>query len=173
MNIYLTGFMAAGKSTLAKKLAKKLNMPCIDLDSDIEQFCGKSISRIFAGDGENTFRKTESRRLVYYSKKPEDYVIACGGGIIEDKQNLYTMQEYGVVVFVDTSIDVIKNRLSEEKVKRPLLKHAGGKNLDNLIDKLYESRVVKYKKADVIYQPGSESTDGLITKIGLYTQGEW
>lgn len=165
MNIYLIGFMAAGKSALAKGLAKKLNMPSVDLDDDIERFCGKSISRIFAGDGENTFRKIESRRLVYYSKKPEDYVIACGGGIIEDKQNLYTMQEYGMVVFVDTSIDVIKKRLSEEKVKRPLLKHSGGQNLDNLINELYKSRVVKYKKADVVYHPGSESINTLTRKL--------
>ncbi len=168
MKIYLTGFMAAGKSTLAKKLAAKLNLAYIDLDNEIERVCGKSIARIFTDDGEEAFRKIESRQLVHASKKNDAFVMACGGGILESEQNLFTLQEYGVLVFVDTSIDVIKKRLTEDIEERPLLKNKNSKDISSYIDRLYESRIAGYNKADVKFCPEQESTKHLIAKINSY-----
>jgi shikimate kinase len=165
MKIYLTGFMAAGKSVLAKKIAGKLQLPCIDLDMEIERFCGNSIAGIFADKGETTFRKMESARLVYVSKAQENFVMACGGGIVEDKHNLYTMQEHGVVIFVKTDVEIIKQRLKTENKERPLLKNVTEKAQNNLIDQLYQSRISNYKKADIVFHPGLESTDDLILDI--------
>ncbi|MEA3448917.1 MAG: shikimate kinase [Bacteroidota bacterium] len=165
MKIYLTGFMAAGKSTLAKKLAAKLNLTYIDLDNEIERVCGKSIARIFTDDGEEAFRKIESRQLVHASKKNDAFVMACGGGILESEQNLFTLQEYGVLVFVDTSIDVIQKRLTEDNEERPLLKNMKEEHRDNIIEKLYKRRMPHYNKADVVFKPDKESTDKLISRI--------
>ncbi|MDA3820733.1 MAG: shikimate kinase [Candidatus Delongbacteria bacterium] len=168
MKIYLTGFMGAGKSTLAKKLAAKLNLPYIDLDNEIERFCGKSIARIFADDGEKAFRKIESRQLVHASKKNDAFVMACGGGILESEQNLFTLQEYGVLVFVDTSIDIIKKRLTEDNEERPLLKNMNNKDRRSFIYGLYENRIARYNKADIKFCPELESTRQLISKINSY-----
>ncbi|MGC9330617.1 MAG: shikimate kinase [Bacteroidales bacterium] len=165
MKIYLTGFMAAGKSTLAKKLAAKLNIPYIDLDNEIERVCGKSITRIFTDDGEEAFRKIESRLLVHASKKNDAFVMACGGGVLESEQNLFTLQDYGVLVFVDTSIDVIKKRLTEDNVERPLLKNMKETQRNNIIEELYKKRMHQYNKADVVFKPDTESMDKLISRI--------
>ena len=79
MLIFLIGFMGAGKSTQAKKLAARLNFESIDLDELIEQVNKQSISEIFKANGEHHFRKIESEALRTISEQ-QNTVIATGGG---------------------------------------------------------------------------------------------
>jgi len=78
MNIYLIGMMGSGKSTVGKPLSEKMHKPFIDLDSEIEKGTGKNISEIFDIDGEEQFRKMETKQLKQYSES----IVACGGGIV-------------------------------------------------------------------------------------------
>ncbi|MGY8763994.1 MAG: shikimate kinase, partial [Fidelibacterota bacterium] len=73
MNIYLIGMMGSGKSTLGKTLSEKIQKPFIDLDSEIEKATGKSITEIFDIDGEEQFRKMETKQLKQYSES----IVAC------------------------------------------------------------------------------------------------
>ena len=73
MNIYLLGMMGSGKSTIGRFLSRRLGKPFIDLDSEIEQSAGKTISEIFENDGEEYFRNIEANQLQEYS----DSIVAC------------------------------------------------------------------------------------------------
>ena len=86
MRVILIGFMGVGKTSVGKKLAKKLNFDFIDTDYEIEILANKTIPDIFEQDGEKHFRKLESIILEKFIKK-EDVVISTGGGIITTKEN--------------------------------------------------------------------------------------
>ncbi|MFO7878406.1 MAG: shikimate kinase [Bacteroidota bacterium] len=168
MIIYLTGFMGAGKSHLARQLAKILNLPLIDLDSEIERKTGNSISELFESSGEKAFRKAEYDQLSHFSRRTPDFVMACGGGILNNIDNLMLMQQYGIVVFVDTKLSVIKNRLLKQKENRPLLAGLSDEACLQRIDELYKQRLPYYRKSDVSYKPHIETPEDLLRKIKLF-----
>ena len=113
--IYLIGFMGAGKSTIGKAFSEKYNLSFVDLDPYIEKKHRKRISEIFKELGEDTFRNYETKAL----KELKDYnVIATGGGIVERKENLEVMKD-GIIVYLQASFKEIESRLQLDN-KRPL-----------------------------------------------------
>ena len=116
MNIYLIGMMGSGKSTVGKTLSKKMHKPFIDLDSEIEKGIGNNISEIFDIDGEEQFRKMETKQLKQYSKS----IVACGGGIILKDENRDFINENGITILLTASMEELSHRLSNSG-NRPLL----------------------------------------------------
>lgn len=129
MRLFLIGMPGSGKSTIAKKLAEKLNYQAIDLDAMIEKDAKMFIEDIFEKYGEKTFRALETEALMNLPKN--DIVVACGGGIVTIKSNKELME--GIKFYLDTDLDVIKKRL-ETDYRRPLLKQ---KTLEQLFDERY------------------------------------
>ena len=86
--------MGTGKTSAGKEVAKKKKWQFVDLDELIELQEKRSISDIFAKDGEPHFRKIERNVLTKVSKE-ENFVVACGGGIVLDKENIKVMKEEG------------------------------------------------------------------------------
>lgn len=123
MNIYLIGFMATGKSTVGKKLAEKLGARFVDLDGYIEEQSGKRITDIFALAGEPFFRQLEKRFLAEVSRR-DGQVVACGGGIVIDGENVAVMKKAGTVVCLTASVDTILER-TKGSGARPLLETQG------------------------------------------------
>ena len=80
VKIYLIGFMSSGKSMWAKRLAGKLNLRFVDLDEEVEERTGVSITTLFRDYGEDYFRKQENKVLQEFSQLNEGYVMATGGG---------------------------------------------------------------------------------------------
>lgn len=119
MNIYLIGMMGSGKSTVGKILAKKMAIPFIDLDHYIEVKNNKSITNIFKENGEAHFRELESDALSQIEEST--VLVACGGGIVQNKTNRETLLSTGKVVFLHASIPEIAKRL-KDSIDRPLLK---------------------------------------------------
>ncbi len=121
MNIYLTGIMGCGKTTLGKKIATKKNVDFIDLDCKIEAQAKMSIPEIFTEHGEEYFRALETTALniISLSKK---CVVACGGGIVLKAQNIEIMKSSGVILFINRDINQIASTINTKK--RPLLKNA-------------------------------------------------
>ncbi len=118
-NIVLTGFMGTGKTTIGKIVAQKLESPFVDMDIEIERRAGKPIPRIFAEDGEKTFRQIETALCKALSAR-EGVVIATGGGALVNPENRATLQHGGVVICLDAEPAEILRRV-ESTDDRPLL----------------------------------------------------
>ena len=118
-NIILVGFMGTGKTVVGKKLADKMHRHFVDMDSLIESRAGKSIARIFSEDGEESFRTAE-RELVKKLARKTNQVIAAGGGVVLNQDNIRQFSQSGIVICLSASMDELHNRLSKSN-NRPLL----------------------------------------------------
>ena len=136
MNIYLIGMMGSGKSTVGKPLSEKMHKPFIDLDSEIEKGTGKNISEIFDIDGEEQFRKMETKQLKQYSES----IVACGGGIVLKDENREFINENGVTILLTASMEELSHRLSDSG-NRPLL---ADDNMEEALTKLWMERQIDY-----------------------------
>jgi 3-dehydroquinate synthase len=123
MNLFLYGPSGAGKSTLGKKLARALNLPFIDLDSEIENRSGFKIPDIFASKGEPAFRLLEHETLSTLLLEPvkSDSVIALGGGALLKPESRSLAESQGQVLLLTAPFDVLLKRLNESSEERPLL----------------------------------------------------
>lgn len=136
-NMVLIGMPGAGKSTIGKLLAQKLNKPFIDTDEQIEALANKSIAEIFLQDGEEAFRTLESHVLADVCKGP-GYVIATGGGCVTRAENYGFLRQNSKIYWLQR--DPGKEPLNG----RPLLKKYS-------IDELYKARFPLYQQfADCI-----------------------
>jgi shikimate kinase len=139
LKIFLIGMPGSGKSTVARHLAKALHQPYIDLDGMIEKDAKMFIEDIFEKYGESKFRSLETEALKKLSK--EDAVISCGGGIVTVKSNKALME--GFKIYLDTDLDVIRERLATDYV-RPLLKQKS-------LETIHDERFLKYQDfADLV-----------------------
>ncbi len=118
-NIILVGFMGTGKSVTGRIVANQLEREFIDMDSLIEERAGKKISEIFADEGEAHFRSLE-RALVQELSAREDLVIATGGGIVLNPDNISDFSKTGVVICLHADPDTILKRVAKDS-HRPLL----------------------------------------------------
>lgn len=139
-NIVLVGFMGTGKSSVGRHLAGALDMRFVDMDEVIEQRAGKPIPRIFAEEGEAHFRKLE-RALAQELSRQTGLVIAPGGGIVLNPDNIRDFSAGGVVVCLWADAETILARVQHE-THRPLL--AGGDKFLK-IRELLESRRKLYE----------------------------
>ena len=143
LNIYLIGMMGAGKTTVGKLLAEKLQYRFIDTDNIIETVSQKSINQIFAEEGESAFRQLETDVLVQVSAYLRT-VIATGGGIVLRQNNWSYLQE-GMVIYLDVPVDLLVKRLANDNI-RPLLQ---AEDLTEKLSKLQQERETLYKQADI------------------------
>ncbi len=118
-NIVLFGFMGAGKSAVAAALGKRLGLPVVEMDAIIEEREGISISRIFSEKGEGYFRIRE-RELVRELSGKAGLIIATGGGVVLDPDNIRDLGETGLLICLRARPPVIMKRV-EEETHRPLL----------------------------------------------------
>jgi len=155
MNIYITGFMGAGKTTVGKLLAEKLDMPFADLDDVIENKTDLTIPTIFEKHGEKYFRQLETdmlQRITQYTGN----VVATGGGIILSAQNRKIMKESGTRVYLKWQTNILFQRI-KNSTHRPLLKGKNESQLVQLINQMFEKREPFYEQADIIIE-GEEGT---------------
>lgn len=140
-NIVLFGFMGTGKTAIARRLGDRLDRPVVEMDDLIEEREGMEISRIFAERGEEYFRKRE-RELVRELARSRGKIIATGGGVVLDPDNLRDLEREGIPVCLTARPEVILNRVARQS-HRPLLERA-----DRLetIEKLLKSRQGCYEK---------------------------
>ncbi|HJS72503.1 MAG TPA: shikimate kinase [Acidimicrobiia bacterium] len=151
-NLVLTGFMGTGKTTVGQLLARRLSMTFVDTDELIESRHG-SITRIFEEAGEAGFREIERRVAVEVGRR-DGQVIATGGGMLLDPENLAELGRNSRVFCLTASVEEIHRRVFEEADRddRPLLN--AGDPRQRIIDLLAER--------DAGYQGFEEvSTDGL------------
>ena len=144
--LLLIGFMAAGKTTLGKALARDLGLQFIDLDHYIENRYHCAVSQLFAERGEEGFRQIE-RNMLHEVAEFEDVIIATGGGTPCFFDNMEYMNAQGTTVFLQASIDVIHTRLTIARVQRPLVKDKSAEELRTYIAQMLEKRMPHYTQA--------------------------
>lgn len=142
-NIYLIGAMGVGKTSLGKKLAKRLNLNFYDSDLEIMDKTGVSIPHIFDLEGEKGFRKREKNMIAHLCQK-KDIVLATGGGVVLNSENTNILTKTGIVIYLKSSIEQLVERTLKSKKSRPLLDNAENRYLTikNILDKresLYEN----------------------------------
>jgi shikimate kinase/3-dehydroquinate synthase len=124
-NLVVTGFMGTGKTAVGELVARRLGRPFVDMDAEIERRARKPIARIFADEGEQSFRDMESELCLELSAR-EELVIATGGGALVDPANRTTMMAGSNVVCLSCGPEEILRRLTEQGEaqgieERPLL----------------------------------------------------
>lgn len=150
MRIILIGFMGSGKTHWGKQVAHRLQMPFYDLDEVIVAREQKSINDIFATFGEEYFRNTEKEMLEKLVEENESMVLSCGGGAPCFFNNIDYMKKYGIVVWLNTHVDVLVQRLLKDRLERPVLKDISDDELKTYIIRKLNERRMYYEQADVV-----------------------
>lgn len=163
-NIVLIGFMGSGKTTLGLKLSYLLKMPVEDTDKLIERQEGRSITRIFADDGENYFRELETEMLHKCAEQKYERILSVGGGTPVNPVNRELLHQCGTVVYLRVSPEVVYERLKNDTT-RPLLQ------CENPLEKIRELLAVRdavYTEcADIILDVDNRHSDELAEELQL------
>ena len=159
-NLTLTGMMGVGKSTIGKKLAKKLKYNFIDVDKIIEAKEEVSVNLIFKNKSEAYFRKIE-REISLKELKKQNSVIALGGGAFLNKSVRKYTKKSSVSFWLDVPLDQLIKRLKKSR-QRPLLYK---KNITETIKKIYFDRKKIYNEADYRIRCNSLKSFEITSKI--------
>ncbi|MFB6345023.1 MAG: shikimate kinase [bacterium] len=160
--VYLTGFMGAGKSTVGRRLADRLDWSWNDLDDIIERKEGRSIPEIFQEDGEGTFRELETSYLEEVSRRSAPFVLAVGGGAPAVKKNQTIMKETGLDVFLKVPFEIAFERIRKDE-HRPLV--PDGPDARQKLRTLWEERKPIYEQAEWIIDCGQRKPDTIAQEI--------
>ncbi|MFV8328280.1 shikimate kinase [Flavobacterium sp. ZS1P14] len=146
--IILLGYMGCGKSTIANKLSKIIEIPFVDLDKKIEEKINLSINDVFEKHGEIYFRKLEHEVFVELLDSPDNLIIGLGGGTPCYANNHELLKDDNVVsVYLKASIETLFNRLVHNKSKRPLIANKSDDEMKEFIAKHLFDRSFYYNHA--------------------------
>ena len=162
--IFLIGFMASGKTSKGKKIARKMEIPFIDLDRVIEEQEKQTITDIFETKGESYFRKLEAKILRQFPKDLKA-VIAVGGGAPCFYDNIQYMNYLGTSVFLKRSKQKILGRLRQNKDKRPLVAKLNDQELKDFIEQGLANRNSFYEQAEFIFDADEQKINKLIAVL--------
>ena len=152
--------MGVGKSTIGKKLAKKLGYNFIDVDKLIEAKEGLSIYLIFKNKNENYFRKIE-KEITLSELKKNNSIISLGGGAFLNNEIRKSAKKLSVSFWLDVPVDELIKRLKKNK-QRPLLFK---KNINETVKKIYFDRKKIYNEADFRIKCNALKSDEIVDRI--------
>ena len=153
-SIVLVGMMGAGKTCIGQRLAKRLKLPFVDADDEIEKAAGCSISDIFQLYGETKFRDGERRVIARLLKEPI-HVLATGGGAFINDDTRERIKNTATSIWIRADVELLLSRTNRRN-DRPLLKDTNSREkLKDLINQRYPT----YEQADIVIDSGHESPD--------------
>ena len=155
--VYLVGFMAAGKTTVARALAKRLDWRAIDIDEIVEQRERLPVADIFGKHGESYFRIAERDALTQQLGVPH-VVVATGGGTFIDPQNRTMINADGLSVWLDIPLERALARVPADG-RRPLASDREG------FERLYHLRRAAYQQAHIRIDAGRQGVDALVEQL--------
>jgi shikimate kinase len=160
--IYLIGFMASGKTTIGKLLARRLEVPWIDLDSVIAKREGATIPEIFSERGEQYFRKAEAEELrnIQDAACVSGAVVSTGGGAPCSMENLSLMRRTGIVIYLKVSTRELLRRIGEGSSRPVFLEMNQRGNRRSQVKNLLKSRESFYNQAHIIVKNSKNRDPG-------------
>ena len=166
MKIFLVGLPGSGKTTLGAEIAKKLDLPFVDLDYDIARIEKRSIASIFESEGEARFRELESQHLKNWCDRKEDFLMATGGGTPCFYANIDLMNKVGVSVSLDTSVEVIAKRMKNTELgRRPLFADQTVETIAGRVSQMRRERICYYQQAKLIYADDTQHIDHITKQL--------
>lgn len=166
MKIFLIGYMGCGKSSLGRRLARRAGMRFVDMDSEIEQREGASISDIFRFEGEEYFRRVERDLIDTLAAEDGDMVVSTGGGAPVWGDNMERMNTAGMTVYLRRTPQQIASRLSPHgRQKRPKLRGLNDEELVAFMTENMAEREPFYSRARLCIDCAERSDDELIEVI--------
>jgi shikimate kinase len=158
MKIVLLGYMASGKSSVGKKLSKKLSMSFIDLDEYIIEKEKMAISDIFNVKGEIYFRLIESTYLKEILLKKENFILSVGGGTPCYANNIEEINKNDTIsIYLQASIPTLVKRLIKKKTKRPLIASLDDDKIPEFVAKHLFERRFFYDQAKITLKVDEKS----------------
>ncbi|MCD4746676.1 MAG: shikimate kinase [Bacteroidales bacterium] len=166
MLIYLIGYMGSGKTTVGKRLAKKLCCDFIDLDALIEVRYHVSVNDLFKKYDENVFRKIE-HNILKETFKLKNTVISTGGGTSCFYKNIELINNNGISVYLKMHINSLLNRLENSKKPRPLLQNLSQDKLKHYIIEQLKEREIYYNQSNIIVKGENADINEIINLISV------
>lgn len=165
-NLYLCGFMGAGKTTLSRLAAARLGTRALDTDDLVIQRCGMEIPAIFAEYGEPYFRQQETAAL-RETARFSGAVIATGGGLVLNPDNVAVIRELGTLLYLDTPFALCYQRIRGDR-NRP---NAASRTQEELLE-LYRQREAAYRAACDAVIPCGDDPDSAVEAILRFCDGK-
>lgn len=166
MIVFLVGYAGSGKSSLGKRLARRLGVRFVDTDKLVEQSEGASIADIFHYEGEEYFRIAERRAVESLANEGVDLVVATGGGLPTWRDNMEWLVRSGVTVYLRRTPEQILSRLSDYgREKRPMFR---GKSDEELLQFMHEQMALRepyYAKAQIAVDCSVMSDDDVVEHL--------
>jgi len=159
-NIILTGFMGTGKSSIGRRLARRLAWRFVDTDNLIEERAGQPIAAIFAEAGEAAFRAIE-REVAHDVGSLRRHVVATGGGMVVDPENLELLEQAGLVILLEATVETIWERTRGRK-HRPLLNNDDPRGT---IERLLAARRAAYERVAHRLATDGRTPDEVVAEI--------
>ena len=158
--VVLVGLMGVGKSTVGRRLARRLGVPFVDSDSAIEDASGFSAAEVYERYGESDFRDGE-RRLVARLVEGEIRVIATGGGAYVDPRTREILNQRAITVWLDAPVDILTERTGRRDTRAQLRKGDPKATLT----KLSEQRRPAYEEAHIHIMSGDGAHRDVVESI--------
>jgi shikimate kinase len=160
-SIVLVGMMGAGKSSIGRRLASRLNIPFVDADTEIEKAAGMSIADIFARHGEADFRSGEAR-VIARLLEGGPQVLATGGGAVMNADTRAAIKAKGVSIWLTAEVDVLMRRIHKRRHERPMLQAA---DPAARLRELLAEREPVYASSDLTVQSREVPHEAIVTEI--------
>ena len=160
-NIFLVGLMGAGKSTIGRQLARELGKQFRDSDSEIEKRTGVNIDVIFDIEGEQGFRRRETRMLKELVEE-RGIVLATGGGAVLASENRQLLRDNGLVIYLKASAEHLAGRVKLDR-RRPLLQT--GDKLATIRELMTQREPVYQQLADMVVETNNRSIPRVVREI--------
>lgn len=159
-SIVLTGLMGAGKTTIGRRLAARIDLPFRDSDQAIEEAAGQKIEDIFSEHGEAHFREGE-RKVIKRLLAGGPQIMATGGGAVMDRQTRDNIKSSGITVWLRADLNTLMQRV-RRRAHRPLLQND---NPEAVMKKLIKERYPVYGEADIVVESRNEPHEIIVEEI--------